>query len=210
MLAVENPTADFSQDNGWVILGKALFIFVFLVVLTLLTIWGERRVVGRMQSRPGPNRTGPFGLLQGLADGVKLALKEDIIPKAADVPVFILAPIIATVPAFIALAVIPFGPNVSIFGNVTALQLTDFPVAVLYIIAVASIGIYGIVLAGWSSGSTYSLLGGLRSSAQMVSYEIAMGLSFVAVFLYAGSMSTSEIVAAQGHIWYIVLLLPSF
>jgi NADH-quinone oxidoreductase subunit H len=124
--------------------------------------------------------------------------------------VYILAPIISATTAFMTFAVIPFGPEVSFFGVITPLQLTDFPVSVLYVLAIASVGIYGIVLAGWSSGSTYSLLGGLRSSAQMVSYEIAMGLSFVAVFLYAGSMSTSQIVAAQERTWYILLLLPSF
>ena len=203
-------TQALAETPVWLAIIKALAIFVFLVLMTLFTIWLERRVVARMQMRIGPNRVGPQGLLQSLADGVKLALKEDIIPKAADVPIFILAPLLSTVPAFIALAVIPFGPNVSIFGHVTALQLTDFPVAVLYVIAVASVGVYGIVLAGWSSGSTYPLLGGLRSTAQVISYEVAMGLSFVAVFLYAGSMSTSDIVAAQGHIWYIVLLFPSF
>ena len=132
-----------------------------------------------MQQRIGPNRVGPFGLLQGLVDGIKLALKEDIIPKAADKAVFILAPMLAAMPAFLTWAVIPLGPEVSIFGHNTPLQLTDFPVAVLYVIAVASVGIYGIVLAGWSSGSTYPLLGGLRSSAQMISYEVAMSLSFV-------------------------------
>jgi NADH-quinone oxidoreductase subunit H len=200
----------FGTDPWWLVLGKALFVFVFLVVMTLFTIWWERRVVARMQHRIGPNRVGPFGLLQSLADGIKLALKEDIIPKAADKVVFILAPIIATIPAFMAFAVIPFGPRVSIAGHQTNLQLTDLPVAVLYILAVASVGIYGIVLAGWSSGSTYPLLGGLRSSAQMISYEVAMGLAFVGVFLYAGSMSTSEIVAAQDKLWFAVLLVPSF
>jgi len=200
----------FGSDPWWLVLAKTLTIFVFLVVMTLFTIYLERRVVARMQNRIGPNRVGPFGLLQSLADGIKLALKEDIIPKAADKVVFVLAPIIATAPAFMAFAVIPFGPQVSIFGVRTHLQLTDLPVAVLYILAVASVGIYGIVLAGWSSGSTYPLLGALRSSAQMISYEVAMGLSFVGVFLYAGSMSTSEIVAAQGDFWYAVLLFPSF
>jgi NADH-quinone oxidoreductase subunit H len=200
----------FGVDPVWLVIGKALAIFVFLLLITLFTIWFERRVVARMQMRIGPNRVGPQGLLQSLADGVKLALKEDIIPKAADVPVFVLAPILSVVPALIAFAVIPFGPEVSIFGTLTPLQLTDFPVAVLYVLAVASVGIYGIVLAGWASGSTYPLLGSLRSTAQMISYEIAMGLSFVSVFLYAGSMSTSEIVAAQENVWYCVLLLPSF
>jgi NADH-quinone oxidoreductase subunit H len=143
-------------------------------------------------------------------DGIKLALKEEIIPKKVELGVYVLAPILAAVPAFLTWAVIPLGPEVSIFGQTTMLQLTDFPVSVLYVLAIASIGIYGIVLAGWASGSTYPLLGGLRSTAQMISYEIAMGLSFVAVFLYAGSMSTSEIVGAQEKLWYIVLLLPSF
>ncbi len=200
----------FGADPWWLVLGKALFVFVFLVVMTLFTIWWERRVVARMQHRIGPNRVGPFGLLQSLADGIKLALKEDIIPKAADKAVFILAPIVATIPAFMAFAVIPFGPRVWIAGHETNLQLTDLPVAVLYILAVASVGIYGIVLAGWSSGSTYPLLGGLRSSAQMISYEVAMGLAFVGVFLYAGSMSTSQIVTAQDNLWFAVLLAPSF
>ncbi|MEI7655930.1 MAG: NADH-quinone oxidoreductase subunit NuoH [Actinomycetes bacterium] len=200
----------FGLDPGWLILLKSLVIFVFLVLVTLFTIWLERRIVARMQMRIGPNRVGPFGLVQGLADGVKLALKQDIIPALADRSVFILAPIISATTCFIAFAVIPLGPTVSIFGTWTNLQLTDFPVAVLFVLAIASIGIYGIVLAGWSSGSTYPLLGALRSTAQMISYEIAMGLSLVAVFLYAGSMSTSEIVSAQQNVWYIVLLLPSF
>ena len=200
----------FGLDPWWLVLVKVLGLFLGVVLLVLLTIWGERRVVARMNMRLGPNRVGPFGVLQGLMDGIKLALKEEIIPTAADKAVFFVAPIISVVPAFLALAVIPFGPEVSIFGTRTPLQLTDFPVAVLYVLAVASIGIYGIVFAGWSSGSTYPLLGSLRSSAQMISYEIAMGLSFVAVFLYAGSMSTSQIVAAQQPIWYALILLPSF
>jgi NADH-quinone oxidoreductase subunit H len=211
-ILADNPTADFSQDNGWVILIKAVLVFVFLVVTTLLAIWAERRVVARMQSRPGPNRVGPFGLLQSLADGIKLALKEDIVPKAADRVVYILAPIISTTAAFVAFAVIPFGPAVHIPGTdiITPLQLTDLSVAVLFVLAVASVGVYGIVLAGWSSGSTYPLLGGLRSSAQVISYEIAMGLALVSVFLYSGSMSTSAIVSAQTSIWWVLPLFPSF
>lgn len=198
------------NDPWWLVLLKVLAIFVLLVLLTLFTIWWERRVVSRMQSRIGPNRVGPFGLLQSLMDGFKLALKEEIIPKTAHRAVYWIAPVISATMAFIAFAVIPFGPMVSVFGVETPLQLTDFPVSVLYVLAVASIGIYGIVLAGWSSGSTYPLLGGLRSSAQMISYELAMSMSFVAVFLYAGTMSTSGIVAAQEPIWYAVILLPSF
>jgi NADH-quinone oxidoreductase subunit H len=202
----------FGNDPVWVVILKAVMIFVVLVLLTLFNIWWERRVVARMQHRIGPNMHGPFGLLQSLADGVKLALKEDITPKAADKVVFITAPVLSVVPAFVAWSVIPFGPEVTIpfTDTQTQLQLTDMPVAVLFVLAVASIGIYGIVLAGWSSGSTYSLLGGLRSSAQMISYEVAMGLSFVAVFLYAGSLSTSEIVAAQTDTWFAFFLLPSF
>jgi NADH-quinone oxidoreductase subunit H len=210
---IDNPElSDFGHDPGWVIALKAVLIFVVLVLLTLFNIWWERRVVARMQHRIGPNVNGPFGLLQSLADGVKLALKEDITPKAADKVVFILAPVIAVVPAFVAFSVIPFGPVVTIpfTDTQTPLQLTDMPVAVLFVLAIASIGIYGIVLGGWSSGSTYSLLGGLRSSAQMISYEVAMGLALVAVFLYAGSMSTSQIVAAQDDLWFGLILLPSF
>nr|WP_218866585.1 NADH-quinone oxidoreductase subunit NuoH [Nocardioides kongjuensis] len=200
----------FGKDPWWVVGLKTLLIFVILVLLTLFNIWWERRVVARMQHRIGPNVHGPFGLLQSLADGVKLAFKEDLIPKAADKVVFVLAPVIVVVPAFVTFSVIPFGPDVNFFGHRTPLQLTDMPVAVLFVMAIASIGIYGIVLGGWSSGSTYSLLGGLRSSAQMISYEVAMGLALVAVFMYAGSMSTSEIVAAQGDWWFGLILLPSF
>ncbi|MCW2858181.1 MAG: NADH:ubiquinone oxidoreductase subunit [Marmoricola sp.] len=200
----------FGHDPVWIIIIKAVLIFLILVLLTLFNIWWERRVVARMQHRIGPNVHGPFGLLQSLADGVKLALKEDLIPKAADKAVFLIAPVLATIPAFLTFSVIPFGPTVSMFGHRTPLQLTDMPVAVLFVMAIASIGIYGIVLGGWSSGSTYSLLGGLRSSAQMISYEVSMGLALVAVFLYAGSMSTSEIVAAQDRFWYGLILAPSF
>jgi NADH-quinone oxidoreductase subunit H len=175
-----------------------------------MAVWGERRLVAKMQMRLGPNRVGKFGLLQGLVDGIKLALKEDLIPKGADRVVFVIAPIISVTTCFMAFAVIPISGEVSFFGYQTALQLTDLPVGVLYILATASVGVYGIVLAGWSSGSTYPLLGGLRSSAQVISYEIAMGLSLVAVFIYAGSMSTSEIVDAQSQFWYAVILFPSF
>ena len=200
-----------AQDPVWLIVVKALIVFIICVISTLLAVWTERRVLAKMQLRTGPNRVGKFGLLQSLADGVKLALKEDIIPAAADKIVFILAPIIATSMCFMAFAVIPMTGEVNIFGQQTALQLTDLPVGVLYILAVTSIGVYGVVLAGWSSGSTYPLLGGLRSSAQVVSYEIAMGLSLVAVFIYAGSMSTSDIVGSQhDNIWNAIVLFPSF
>jgi NADH-quinone oxidoreductase subunit H len=221
----QDPTlADFGHDVWWIIVIKVVAVFAFGFLMTLLGVWFERRVVGRMAVRPGPNRHGPFGLLQTLADGLKMAFKEDIMPRAADKVVFFVAPTISVICAVTALSVIPFGPMVSIFGHHTALQVTDVEVAVLVLLACSSMGIYGIVLGGWASGSTYPLLGGLRSSAQMISYEVAMGLSIVAVFMTASSMSTSAIVAQQadgGSVspfgidlttpgWYAILLLPSF
>jgi len=198
------------QDPGWLILVKGVLVFAICVLATLVAIWAERRIVARMQMRLGPNRVGPFGLLQSLSDGVKLALKEDLIPAAADKIVFVIAPIISATTCFMSFAVIPMSGEVTLFGHKTAMQMTDLPVGVLYVLAIASVGVYGIILAGWSSGSTYPLLGGLRSSAQVISYEVAMGLSLVAVFIYSGSMSTSEIVAAQQKWWYSVVLFPSF
>jgi NADH-quinone oxidoreductase subunit H len=204
-----DPTL-FGHDPWWLMLAKALGIFVFLLLTVLTAILLERKILGRMQLRLGPNRVGPRGLLQSLADGVKLALKEGLIPTGVDKWIYLAAPVISVIPAFMAFAVIPMGGEVSVFGHRTPLQLTDLSVAVLYILAVTSIGVYGIVLAGWASGSVYPLLGGLRSSAQVVSYEIAMALSFAAVFIHSGTMSTSGIVAAQNDTWYIFLLLPSF
>jgi NADH-quinone oxidoreductase subunit H len=219
------PTlSSFGHDPWWIVVIKVLIIFLFLMITTLLAIWAERRILGRMQNRPGPNRAGKFGLLQSLMDGIKLAVMEDIVPRGVDKILFMVAPAISVIPAFIGFAVIPWGPIVSIAGHRTPLQLTDLPVAVLLLLAMSSLGVYGIVLGGYSAQSPYSLLGALRSSAQVISYEIAMGLSFVPVFLYAGSLSTSEIVKAQingpefhlfGAIWhwpswFAILLLPSF
>jgi NADH-quinone oxidoreductase subunit H len=208
--AAASGAADFSEETWWLVIIKAVAVFAFLVLNVIVVIWAERRIIGRMQQRPGPNRTGPFGLLQSLADGVKLALKEDIVPAAAEKVVYIAAPGIACALAFVSFAIIPFGPNVSIAGHSTPLQLSDIPVAVIFVLAAASVGVYGILLAGWSSGSTYPLLGGMRSAAQIISYEIAMGLSLVAVFLYDGSMSTSEIVAAQQDLWFVIPAFFSF
>nr|WP_296072248.1 NADH-quinone oxidoreductase subunit NuoH [uncultured Actinoplanes sp.] len=221
----QDPTLQtFENDVWWITLIKLFGVFVILLLLTLFTINYERKVVARMAVRPGPNQVGPKGWLQSLTDGVKLPFKEEIIPKTADKVVYFIAPVISATTAFTAFSVIPFGGVVNMFGHQTALQLTDVPVSVLVLLACSSMSVYGVVLAGWASGSTYPLLGGLRSSAQMISYEVAMGLSIVAVFMTAGSMSTSEIVAAQAHgtpheiggitlttpSWYAILLLPSF
>ncbi|BFU47496.1 NADH-quinone oxidoreductase subunit NuoH [Krasilnikovia sp. MM14-A1004] len=223
----QDPTLQtFENDVWWIVLIKLLGVFVVLLLLTLFTINYERKVVARMAVRPGPNQVGPKGWLQSLSDGIKLPFKEEIIPITADKAVYFIAPVISATCAFTAFSVIPFGPVVSIFGHQTALQLTDVPVSVLVLLACSSMSVYGVVLAGWASGSTYPLLGGLRSSAQMISYEVAMGLSIVAVFMTAGTMSTSQIVKAQAGndpssidilgwhptppSWYAVLLLPSF
>ena len=208
--AISDVIPGFGNQPVWLEVIKVLMVFAFLVVMTLFAIVFERKVVGRMQNRIGPNRTGPWGTLQSLADGVKLAFKEEVIPLLADKPVYFLAPILSAVPAFVAFAVIPFGPEVSMFGHHTPLQLTDLPVGVLVVFACSSLGVYGIVLSGWASGSSYPLLGGLRSAAQMISYEVAMGLSIAAVFMWTGTMSTSEIVAAQDHRWLVTspLIIP--
>jgi NADH-quinone oxidoreductase subunit H len=199
-----------AADPAWLVLIKVVILFGFGVVMTLFMINWERKVVGRMQQRPGPNRVGPNGWLQSLADGLKLAFKEDIRPVLADKWVYIIAPIISTIPAFLAFSVIPFGPPVSMFGHMTALQLTDLPVGLLVVLACSSLGVYGIVLSGWSSGSPYPLLGSLRSAAQVISYEIAMGLAIVAVIIQSHSLSTADIVESQQGGWYVWLLLPSF
>ncbi|MBY8852167.1 NADH-quinone oxidoreductase subunit H, partial [Saccharothrix sp. MB29] len=199
-----------ADDPLWLVLVKVVGIFAFLVVMTLFMINWERKVVARMQQRPGPNRVGPNGWLQSLADGLKLAFKEDIRPVLADKWVYFLAPVISCIPAFVAFSVIPIGGEVSIFGERTALQLVDLPVGVLVVLACSSLGVYGIVLAGWSSGSPYPLLAALRSAAQVISYEIAMGLSIVAVVLHSHSLSTSDIVESQSAGWYFYLLPVSF
>ncbi|GAA4725178.1 hypothetical protein GCM10023216_14340 [Isoptericola chiayiensis] len=209
---IPGVAADFSADALWVSAIKAVLIIVFLLTSVLFAIWFERKLVARMQLRPGPNWHGPFGLLQSLGDAMKLLLKEDVTVTNADRRVYLLAPMISVLCSLLVFAVIPFGPNATIpFTDFsTPLQLTDFPVAVLYVLACASIGVYGIVLGGWSSGSTYPLLGSVRSSAQVISYELAMGLSLVSVFIMAGSMSTSTIVESQTSIWWFVPLAPAF
>lgn len=211
-------------DPVWLIIVKVVILFVILLAWTIFNVWFERRVLAKMQNRIGPimNSAWAGGVFQAVGDGLKLIFKEMLTPKGADKIVFNLAPVIAGIACFASWSVIPLGGQVSMFGHTTRLQITDVPVAVLFILAVASIGIYGVVLAGWSSAGTYSLLGSLRSSAQMISYEVAMGLSLVTVFIFSGSMSTSQIVESQanhlvvggfdthiaGHYW--LLLIPSF
>ena len=209
-------------DPWWIVLIKVLGLFVLLLVWTIFNVWFERRVVAKMQHRLGPIMNGPFGLGQALADGAKLIFKEDFRPTKTDKWVFNLAPLLTGMAAFTAWAVMPLGGQVRMFGVETRLQLTDLPVGVLFILAIASIGIYGIVLAGWASNSTYSLLGSLRSAAQMISYEATMGLAIVSVFMFSGSMATSQIVESQRATftvggfdtglpqWNALLLMPAF
>lgn len=180
---------------------------VLLVILTACAylVWVERKLAARMQVRLGPTRTGPFGLLQPLADAIKLFAKEDIVVEQANKWLYLLAPLIAFIPAFITFAVIPFGDKVTLFGRQIPLLISDFNVGILFIFGVTSLGVYGIVLAGWSSNSKYSLLGSLRSAAQMISYEVSLGLSVIGVLLLAGSLSLADIVRAQSSVseWFI-------
>ena len=213
LIPLDVPTytaADFTQETWWLTVLKAVFIIVFLILNVLLALWVERRTIGRMQTRPGPNVAGPFGLFQAIADAVKLLFKEDMWTRKADKFIYLLAPSISAFAAFSIFAVIPMGPNVSIFGHSTPLQLADMPVAALYVLAISSLGLYGIVLGGWSASSPLPLYGAVRSSAQVISYELSMGMSLVAVFLMAGSMSTSQIVASQAQTWWFLPLAPAF
>ncbi|HEY62448.1 MAG TPA: NADH-quinone oxidoreductase subunit NuoH [Anaerolineae bacterium] len=186
----------------WVI--KAIILLLFGVTgFAYLTLY-ERRALARIQTRIGPNRAGPFGILQPVADGVKLIFKEEFIPATADKKLFVIAPIITVLPALVMWAVIPWGTSITLFGRNINLYLADVNVAVLYLTAVTSIAVYGIVLAGWSSNNKYALLGGLRASAQMISYELTLGLSLVGPMLIAGSMSLVDIVEAQKNVWFVI------
>ena len=210
------------SDPWWLSLIKVVVVFVLLLTWTIFNVWFERRVLGKMQNRLGPVMNGPFGLGQAMGDGVKLLFKEDFRPAKTDGIVFNLAPYLTAVAAFTMWTVIPLGGEVSIFGHQTRLQIADFPVSIIFVMAIAGLGIYGLVLAGWASSGTYSLFGSMRATAQLISYEIAMGLAIVAVAMYAGSMSANEIVGAQAatmHIgawtiplpgWYGLILAPSF
>jgi NADH-quinone oxidoreductase subunit H len=205
---------DLTLGDVLIVLLKVLVVFVLGLVGTMLMVWFERKAIAGMQNRIGPNKAGPWGILQTLADGIKLFFKEDLIPERADRFVFKLAPYLSFVPAFLVWSVIPLGGDFSdgkdgtvvLFGHATKLQLADPPVGVLLLLALSSIAVYGIMLAGWSSGSKYPLLGSVRASAQMVSYEAALGLSLATVILVTGTLSTSGIVAAQTSLtkWSIV------
>jgi NADH-quinone oxidoreductase subunit H len=207
---------------GWILLvARVVILFAVLLVAVMLVIWLERKVVADMQVRIGPNRAGPFGILITLADGAKLFFKEGITPTTADRPVYVLAPLASMIPAMLAFAVIPFGAGVVIFDRFVPFQISDLNVGILWILAMASVAVYGVVLAGWSSGSNYPLLGSIRSSAQMISYEVGMGLGLVAVLLYSGTLSMSGVVAVQArHFgatglewlpkWNLFLQLPAF
>jgi NADH-quinone oxidoreductase subunit H len=185
-----------------IILVKVLVAFGALLVSVMLMIWFERKVISDMQNRIGPNRAGPFGLLQTLADGTKLFFKEDLLPNRADKFVFRLAPLLSLVPAFLMFAIVPVGGVVDIANHVVELQVADPPIGILFMLLVSSIGVYGVMLAGWASGSKYPLLGSIRASAQMISYEAAMGLSVVIVILESHALSTRAIVASQAqHFW---------
>ena len=188
---------DFLGPAIIIALVKVVIVFVALLLVTLIVIWAERKVIGDMQARLGPNRWGPFGLLQTLADGIKLFFKEDFRPRNADRWAYAIAPVAAMVPSFLAFAVVPIGDEVHLFGRDIGLFVSDLNIGILFFLAMGSLGVYGIVLAGWASGSKYPLLGGIRASAQMISYEIALGLSLVPIVLVAGSLSTVDIVAAQ-------------
>jgi len=186
----------------WVI--KSVFLIIVLLTGFAYVTFYERKALARIQVRIGPNRAGPGGWLQPVADGVKLIFKEELIPARADRLIFILAPIITVIPALVILAVVPWGESVTVFGRQIPLYLADINVGVLYIMSVASISVYGIVLAGWSSNNKYAMLGGLRSSAQMISYELALGLAFIGPVLLAGSMSMLDVVESQKSMWYVV------
>ena len=195
----------------WAILVvRVVVVFFALLIAVMLYIWMERKVIADMQTRIGPVRAGPRGMLITLADGIKLFFKEGITPSAADRPVYAIAPILAMFPGFLAFSVIPFGTQVTLFGRVIPFQLADLNIGILWILAMTSLSVYGVVLAGWSSGSNYPLLGAVRSSAQMISYEVGMGLALVAVLMYSGTLQMSELVAAQDTVWNVIPQFPAF
>jgi len=187
----------------WLIKGVVL-VLILLGGFAYLTLY-ERKALARIQVRIGPNRAGPWGLLQPIADAIKLIFKEELIPAQADKLIFFLAPVVTLVPALVITAVVPWGPTMTVFGHKLTLYIADINVGVLYIMSVTSIAVYGIVLAGWSSNNKYAMMGGLRSTAQMISYEIALSLAFISAILLAGTMRMTDIVEAQKSIWFVLL-----
>jgi len=195
----------------WVLLvARVVVVFVGLLLMVVVVIWVERKVIADMQTRTGPMRAGPHGVLQTIADGLKLFFKEGITPTLVDRPVYLIAPFVAILPAFLAFAVIPFGTSVTLFGRRVSFQLADLNIGILWVLAMASLSVYAIVFAGWSSGSNYPLLGSIRSTAQMISYEVGMGLALVAVIMYSGSLSMSGIVESQARVWNAIPQFPAF
>jgi NADH-quinone oxidoreductase subunit H len=195
----------------WVLLAaRVIVVFAALMVFVIVLVWAERKVAADMQTRKGPMRAGPRGILITLADGLKLLFKEGITPALADRPVYLVAPVVAMLPAFLSFCVIPFGTGVTLFGRHVPFRVADLNVGILWVLAMSSLTVYGIVLAGWSSGSNYPLLGSLRSSAQMISYEIGMSLAIVAVVMYSGSLQMSHIVASQSKVWNVIPQFPAF
>jgi NADH-quinone oxidoreductase subunit H len=196
----------------WILLvARVVVVFFALLISVMLFIWMERKVIADMQTRVGPMRAGPRGILITLADGIKLFFKEGIVPTNSERWVYAIAPVIAMVPAFLGFAVIPFGTHVHIFGRDVPFQIANLNIGILWVLAMTSLGVYGVVLAGWSSGSNYPLLGSVRSTSQMISYEVGMGLALVAVLMYSGSLSMTGIVAWQAtHVWNIVPQFPAF
>ena len=192
------------------VIARVVIVFFALLILVMLLIWMERKVIADMQTRVGPTRAGPRGVLITLADGIKLFFKEGITPTLADRPVYLIAPVVAMLPAFLAFAVIPFGTSVTLFGREVPFQIADLSIGILWILAMTSLMIYAIVLAGWSSGSNYPLLGGVRSSAQMISYEVGMSLAIVAVVMYSDALRMSDIVASQDKVWNVIPQFPAF
>ncbi len=187
-----------------IMVAKIAVVFGLMLLSVAYLTWLERKVIGDIQVRLGPMRVGPHGLLQPIADGIKLMFKEDIVPQAADRTIYLLAPTLALIPSFISFAVIPFGDRIQLFGRTIDMVITDVNVGLLYVFGVASLGIYGIVLGGWASNNKYALLGGLRSAAQMISYELSLGLSVVGVLMLSQSLSLVQIVNAQSGVWFIV------
>ena len=183
---------------------KVLVVFIAMLLIVAYTTLMERKVLGHMQVRFGPNRTGPFGLLQPVADGIKLFFKEDIIVPHANKIIYILAPAVIVITALVSYAVIPFGDSIKILGRSVDLVVADVNVGLLYLFAISSLGVYGVVMGGWASNNKYSLLGSIRSSAQMISYELSLGLSIVGVMMIAGTLSLNKIVVAQSPVWFIV------